>query len=213
MKIGKVLCVALLIAFPVAAAISASSAGTDAPLLTHTQPSIPVDAGQELRVDLDRLKSTVAAQGQEIAAQKAVLQAYAEKKDGSNTAIFAALGVITAAAIAGFFAIRNQNRQAAQERLLKAVELIMQSRSGYQADIRRKNLAVFLDDETREHLKGIREEFSGPEFTDLNLALAQAMSEKASTPQEVLVIWKCVLKDKKFFERIEYLSSEHRTAT
>lgn len=162
---------------------------------------------------MEQVKSTAVAHGQQIAIQKAALDAYARKKEGNNTAIFAAIGVLLAAAIGGIFALRNQNKQAGQERLLKAVELIMESRSGYQADIRRKNLSVFLNDETKRHLERIRDEFSGPEFTDLHLGLAQAMSEKAATPQEVLEIWKCVLKDKKFFDKIDYpIGSRQKTA-
>jgi hypothetical protein len=33
------------------------------------------------------------------------------------------------------------------------------------------------------------------------------MSEKATTPKEVLDIWQRVLKGKKFFERVEYPSA------
>jgi len=185
------------------------AASTSKAPLAATPPSIAVSPVQDLRVELEQLRSTVIKQGQDIADQKGELAAYARRKDGSITTVFTAIATIAAAGIGGFFLLRNQNKQAAQGRLLKAVELIMESRSGYQADIRRKNLSVFLDDATREHLEGIRDEFSGPEFTDLNLALAQAMSEKAETPQEVLNIWKCVLKDKKFFDRIEYRRAEH----
>lgn len=80
----------------------------------------------------------------------------------------------------------------------------MKSRSGYQADIRKQNLDCFLNDTTKGVLKDIKTNFSGPEFTDLHVGLAQAMSEKATTPQEVLEIWKCVLKHKNAFNPIIY---------
>lgn len=80
----------------------------------------------------------------------------------------------------------------------------MESRSGYQAEIRRKNLAVFLDKTTEEHLANIKNEFSGPEFTELHVALAEAMSAHATAPKEVLAIWQSVLEGKKFFGKVEY---------
>ena len=116
-----------------------------------------------------------------------------------------------AALVAGFFALQNQNSQAAQERLLKAVEIIMQSRSGYQADIRKKNLDVFLDEATKKHLENIGTEFSGPEYMDLHIALPAAMADKAGTADEVLSIWRSVLKEKKMFSRIVYPENSQST--
>jgi hypothetical protein len=164
-----------------------------------------IDPNDSLRVELRQLKTIITEQGKQIEFQKGAIDA-SIKKDGSNsnTPLLAALGVVIAATVGGFFAVRNQNKQAAQQRLLKAVEIIMESRSGYQAEIRRRNLLVFLDNDTKEHLEGIKDKFSGPEFTDLHVALAQAMSEKATTPTEVLDIWKCVLKEKKFYDKVEY---------
>lgn len=178
---------------PIAFAISAKSSST-------VSSSSSIDEFRELR-------SLVVAQGQQIAALQATVETYKKKSDNNATSFITAFGVILAAFIGGFFAFKNQNEQAKQGRLLKAVELIMDSRSGYQADIRRKNLNVFLDDETQKHLKTIKDEFAGPEFTDLHVALAQSMSEKASTPEQVLGIWKSVLKGKKLFDKIEYLGS------
>jgi len=173
----------------------------------QTKPSnsesnaLAVDRVEVIRGEIERLKAVVAEQRLHVESQQKIIDVLV-KNSGGNTALFAALGVVFAALIGGFFAVKNQNKQAAQERLLKAVELIMDSRSGYQAEIRRKNLAVFLDTETNTHLANIRDEFSGPEFTELHLALAQAMSEKATVPAEVLDIWKRVLKGKKFFEKV-----------
>lgn len=170
----------------------------------HTpSPTSATQPTDTIRDEVSKLRVIVAEQSSRIEAQQRVIEVLV-KNSGSNTSLWTALGVVIAASIGGFFAVRNQNRQAEQERLLKAVELIMDSRSGYQADIRRQNLLGFLDDATKEHLAKIKEEFSGPEFTDLHLALAQAMSEKATTPKEVLDIWQRVLKGKKFFDKVEY---------
>ncbi|CAN5863257.1 hypothetical protein BH11PSE12_BH11PSE12_05970 [soil metagenome] len=169
--------------------------------ISHGSPTAsPVEV---IRGDIGQLKIAVAEQKVHIESQQRVIDVLV-KSSGSNTSLLTALGVVIAAAIGGFFAVRNQNKQAVQERLLKAVELIMDSRSGYQAEIRRKNLAVFLDAATDAHLANIKEEFSGPEFTDLHVALAQAMSAQATTPAEVLDIWRQVLKGKKFFDKVEY---------
>jgi len=120
------------------------------------------------------------------------------------TAWTTAGAVVLAALVAGVFALRNQNRQAAQERLLKAVEIIMDSRNGYQADVRTKNLSGFLDDETRSHLASIRNSFSGPEYTDVRRALAESMATKAATPAEVLAIWQAALDDNQAVIKVKY---------
>lgn len=165
---------------------------------------------QTLKHEVEQLKTTVAAQAQELAHQKGMTEAYAKKSESSGTAWFTALGVVVAALVAGFFAIRNHNKQAAQERLLKAVELIMESRSGYQADIRKQNLSVFLDEATKNHLTDIKTTFSGPEYTDLHIALAQAMSVKATTAGEVFEIWKAVLKEKNVYGKIQYVKKDEQ---
>jgi len=172
--------------------------------ISSVQTPTTTDSARELRQEIDTLKGTIATQAREIAQQKGALEVMAQRREGSNAGAFTAAGVVLAAAIAGFFALRNQNKQAAQERLLKAVELIMESRSGYQADIRKRNLSVFLDKATKEHLADIKTTFSGPEFTDLHVGLAQAMAAKANTPEEVLLIWKSVLKEKNVLNRIAY---------
>jgi hypothetical protein len=157
-------------------------------------------------VNLLQLQSDMSRQERQIEQQQRALDAI-QKKANFWPAVIAALGGIAAlgaAAVGGFFAFRNQNEQARQERLLKAVELIMASRSGFQAEIRRKNLEVFLGTAVNKHLENIKDEFAGEEFTDLHLALAQAMSEKATTPAQVLEIWRCVLKGKKFFDRVVF---------
>jgi len=160
---------------------------------------------------LEQLKARVDQQQQQISRQQGMIKGNAQKREGKSAAmwttlgvVITALGVVIAALLGGYFAFRNQNAQAEQNRLLKAVELIMESRSGYQADIRSKNLSVFLDDETKKHLENIKTNFSGPEYTDALVDLAEAMSAKAATPIEVLAIWKSVLKEKKFFDQISY---------
>lgn len=180
---------------------------------TSSQTSPPANTAQELREEIEQLKSTVSSQGKQLELQKLAFDLIAQPKQSNNTAMVTAFGIVLAAAIAGFFAIRNQNRQAAQERLLKAVELIMDSRSGYQADIRRQNLDVFLDEPARKHLEDIKEKFSGPEYTDLLLSLAQAMSDKAASPDKVLKIWQSVLKHKNIFHKITYPNMDQHKST
>ena len=180
------------------------------PTPTSELPSPQIKAQTEsvLLSELSRqLKSVIGeveAQRTMLSQQQDDIKHLSQKVQSPSTAILTAGGVVLAAMIAGFFAIRNQNRQAAQERLLKAIELIMDSRSGYQAEIRKQNLSVFLDPPTVEHLKDIKTNFSGPEFTDLHVGLAHAMAEKASSPEEVLRIWKAVLKEKNVFTRVNY---------
>lgn len=174
---------------------------------TAARPSLPVVSSgemQTLAAEVDRLKSVIAEQQKQIYQQQGVLQGLTQKGDGLSTAFLTAAGVILASLLAGFFALRNQNNQAAQGRLLKAVELIMDSRSGYQADIRRQNLAVFLDAATKEHLKDIKTTFAGPEFTDIHLQLAESMAAKAQSPKEALEIWQAVLKDKNVISKVTY---------
>jgi len=163
-----------------------------------------IDGMHELKQEIKELKAIIDSQAKDISEQKGAVATILARKESNNTALYAAIGVVLAALIGGFFTIRNNNKQAKQERLLKAIELIMQSSSGYQADIRKQNLSVFLDDETKNHLDDIKTKFSGPEYTELHVTLAEAMSSKAETPDEVLRIWKTVLKDKKFFDRLAY---------
>ena len=170
-------------------------------------PSVPAVSSAEmnaLTAEVDRLKAIIAEQQKQMSQQQGALQLLAQKGEGANTALLTAAGVILASLVAGFFALRNQNDQAAQGRLLKAVELIMDSRSGYQADIRRQNLSVFLDDTTKEHLKDIKTAFAGPEFTDIHLQLAEAMSSKAQSPKEALEIWQAVLQEKNVINKVKY---------
>ena len=162
------------------------------------------DSLQELKQEIKSLKATITTQTKELAQQKGAIDVVARRQDSGNTAPLTAAGVVVAAIAAGIFALLNQNKQAAQERLLKAIEIIMSSQSGYQAEIRRDNLSVFLDEPTKVHLKTIGTNFSGPEFTDLHVGLAQAMAEKASSPEEVLRIWTAVLKEKKVFMKVDY---------
>jgi hypothetical protein len=200
MLLYKYLCLALLIVLPTTLA-----AQSNTPNAPRNQPSSPVDATQDLKLEIEQLRSQIEEQKTQIDfIQKVAIDACAKKTDGSYSPVFAAIGVVFAAGLGGFFTLRNQNKQAAQERLLKAVELIMGSKSNYQADIRRQNLSVFLDDRTKQALENIKDKFSGTEFTDLLLSLAQAMSEKATTPSEVLRIWKCVLKEKKVYTSVNY---------
>ena len=163
--------------------------------------------------DLAALQARVSAQQQRIDQLQGMIDAIAKKPEGNQTAMFTSLGVVLAAVVGGYFALRNQKHQAEQGRLLKAVEIIMESRSGYQADIRSKNLAVFLDSTTKEHLKTIKETFSGPEYTDLHVQLATAMSAQAKSPAEVLEIWRAVLKEKNVFTKVTYAPVGHASAT
>jgi hypothetical protein len=164
----------------------------------------PSDSLQALKQEIESLKATITTQAREIAEQKGAIDLVTRRQDGSNTAIIAAVGVIVAGLVAGVVALLNQNKQAAQERLLKAIEIIMSSRSGYQAEIRRNNLAVFLDEPTKKHLETIGTNFSGPEHTDLLVGLAEAMAEKAKDPEEVLRIWSTVLASKNVSKNITY---------
>lgn len=182
----------------------------------HAQAQ-PADAtNEQLRQELETLKATVAAQALEMARQKGMIDAAIHKPE-SSTSYLSVLGVVSAAIIAGVFAVvaaviagvvavRNFAKQAEQTRLLKAIEIIMDSRSGYQAAVRRDNLSVFLDDATKNHLQDIGTRFSGPEYTDLLQALAVAMADKATTAEQVLDIWKTALKGKKIFDDIHYKS-------
>jgi len=58
-------------------------------------------------------------------------------------------GVIVGALLAGVLALGSQVYQARQGRLIKAIEIIMSSRSGYQADLRKLKLDMFLGDKAR----------------------------------------------------------------
>ena len=183
-----------------------SSAAPPEPQQAIVQAQAPTapDSVQALKQEVEKVSAMMAVQSREIAEQKGTLAVIAERKESGSNAIWAAAAAIFAAVLTGVVAILNQNRQAKQERLLKAIELIMQSRSGYYADVRTKNLSVFLDDATKEHLKDIKTNFAGLEFTELHVGLADAMAQKAKTPEEVLLIWKTILANKKFFEQIVY---------
>lgn len=172
--------------------------------ISTVQAPTATDLVRDLRQELDTLKATTATQAREIAQQKGALDAIAQRRESSNTNNFTAAAIVLAAAIAAYLAFRNQNKQADQERLLKAVEIVMESRSGHQAAIRMQNLSVFLDAPTKKHFEDIKKAFSGPEFDDLHVALAQAMAAKANTPEEVLLIWKTVLKGKNVFTKVIY---------
>jgi uncharacterized membrane protein YciS (DUF1049 family) len=168
------------------------------------QTPAPTDSAQTVKQQTEPLSATVAAQSQEIAHLKGALEIISQHKESSLPATIAAAAAIVGAVLTGIFAVASRNKQAAQERLLKAIDIIMQSRSGYQADVRRKNLMVFLDKPTQAHLDKIKTEFAGPEHTDLHVALAQGMAEKAETPEQVLEIWKTVLQEKKMFDKVVY---------
>lgn len=121
------------------------------------------------------------------------------------------LVVMLGALTAGGFAIWNQSRVAAQGRLLKVLEIIMSSDSGYQADLRVRRLSGFLDNDTIRLLGDFEKKFGGTEYTDVLISVAQAMSTKAQTPSEVLAIWKSVLKEKRYLAEIEYRTEKHRS--
>lgn len=200
MKKIRLACVALVAASNLSLAMLDPKQPSRSPP-SPTAASIDVGASQQ---DVDSLKKAIGEQSKEIAHLMGEIDLLTKQKQRGNTTLWAALGAVIAAFIAGAIALWNQNKQASQERLLKAVEIIMESRSGYQADNRRMNLEVFLDPTTKEHLKDIKTQFAGPEFTDLHIALAQAMSEKATTPEEVLKIWRAILKEKNVYNKISY---------
>lgn len=188
----------------------AQTASGDASTLPQTQKA---QVGSSPTSDIAALQATVSTQQQRIDRLQGMVDAITKRPESNQTALVTSLAVVIAALAGGFFALRNQKRQAEQGRLLKAVEIIMESRSGYQADIRRKNLAVFLDSTTKKHLENIKDTFSGPEYTDLRVQLATAMSAQAKCPTEVLEIWKAVLKEKNVFTKVEYAPRRSAGAT
>ena len=111
-------------------------------------------------------------------------------QNSSGPSNWMALAVLLAALIAAVVAIYNQSKQAKLQMLLKAVELIMDSRNGYQAKMRMRNLKPFLDDNIKEHLSEDLEHFDGPEYTALRVSFAQSISDKAKDCSEVEAIWK-----------------------
>lgn len=208
-RLELLLAIIVLVALPDHNALAQATSGSASAPAT----SAASQQASGLSQDIDKLKLVVADQQRQIDRQHGMIEAASQRRDGGYTAIYTAIGVVFAAFVGGFFALRNQNLQAEQGRLLKAVELIMESRSGYQADMRAKNLSVFLDAATTEHLKNIKDTFSGPEFTDLHVQLAEAMSAQAKTPEEALSIWKAILREKKVFNRVTYSGTDKPSAT
>jgi len=125
-----------------------------------------------------------------------------------------AAAAIAAASVAAGFAVFNQRaqaklqrqltaEQAVQGRLLTAIELVMQSRNAYEAGIRLENLGPFIPEEVKTHLERMLRpqgidapQFSGPEWTDLRVRMAETMAAKAGSPSEVLQIWRHLLPSK-----------------
>jgi hypothetical protein len=152
------------------------------------------------------LRDTVAKQSSDIKAL--------QEKLGWVPIVLAVLAV-GGALITAIVAVVNQNRQAnaardlrqaqsEQERLLKAIDIIMQSRNGHQAEVRAVTLARFLDPAAKDSFKDIRENFSGNEYADMRVALVSAMSEKVTTPHEVIKIWQDVLGSDSSIGKIVY---------
>jgi hypothetical protein len=162
----------------------------------------------QLSDELAKLRDAVGILDHQLARQQGAIESLS-KKDDSSTGLLALVGAIAAALIAGYASVVNGNKQAAQERLLRAVELIMESKSGYQAELRRQNLAVFLDTATADHLKGIKNNFYGPENAETLTALAIAMSNKVTDPEDVFDIWDRVFKDRKLTEKVRAKASPH----
>ncbi|MBS0344246.1 MAG: hypothetical protein JSS56_27395 [Proteobacteria bacterium] len=147
-------------------------------------------------------------------------------KSKSENAFVTAFAAVIAALLAGCFAIWNQRsqavqqreltakeaeqqrsltaKQAEQERLLKAIELIMQSRNRYEARVRMRNLEPFLTEEVNVHLdrmlnRGFNKDdpgFSGPEWIQLRIRMAETMAAKAENAEQVFAIWKQLLPEK-----------------
>ncbi|CRL47370.1 hypothetical protein [Pseudomonas sp. URMO17WK12:I11] len=170
-------------------------------------------------------------------------QVEALKKKSEETSASAIATMVTApvalivALIAGVFAIigqRNQaelqrdltatqaqherdltTRQAEQERLLKAIELIMQSRNIHEARIRVKNLEPFLTLEVNAHLNDMLEKheddnqsFSTPEWTDIRIKVGETMVAKAKDAEEVLKIWQLILAKKGVLKDVKWPPSD-----
>lgn len=202
--------------------VARTSDAAPAPSAEQPRNAVPASppasqADQDLARQLSDLETTLRSQTTELTTLKGEVDATLRKKDeGPRTAFLAALAAILAALVAGGVAVWNQNQQARQARFLKAIEIVMESRSAHQAWMRIQNLGVFLDEPTRQHLlepPGERERsrelefaqfFAGSEWTDLRLELAKAMSVKASTPQEVLAVWKAALSDKNAINKVHY---------
>lgn len=88
---------------------------------TTAIPALPVVSSvemQTLNAEVNRLKSVIAEQQKQVHQHEGVLQGLTQKGDGVSTAFLTACSVILSSFLAGFFALRNQNNQAAQGRLL-----------------------------------------------------------------------------------------------
>jgi hypothetical protein len=164
-------------------------------------------------VDVAQLQQTVRALTTRAEIAESAVRALNEKQTATYWS--AAAAIVAALLVAGF-AVVNQRAQAAlerqltaeqglQARLLKAIELVMQSRNLYEAEIRLANLKPFIPDDARNQLEAVlkgeavpgKSGFSGPEWTDLRVRMAETMAAKATSPGEVLQIWRYLLPGKR----------------
>lgn len=189
----RLLYVLLVCAFPVKAFCSEDSAPATQ-TASNLQPQLIKKQAREIKelsAKVDKLECKMVV-------EREILETDEKTKLGTVEA------AIICACIAAGVAIFNQHRQAKQNRLLKSIEIIMSSANGYQAGVRADNLDIFLDKSTRKHLEDIKDRFSGEEHTELAVSLAQSMSEKAESPEEVLAIWQSVVKNKHAITHVEY---------
>lgn len=164
-------------------------------------------------VDVAQLQQTVQALSTRAEVAESALRALNEKQTATYWS--AAAAIVAALLVAGF-AVLNQRAQAklqrlltaeqgAQARLLTAIELVMQSRNLYEAEIRLANLKPFIPVDAQTQLEAVlkgagavpgKSGFAGPEFTDLRIRMAETMAAKANSSGEVLQIWRHLLPGK-----------------
>ena len=164
-------------------------------------------------VDVAQLQQTVQALTTRAEVAESALRALNEKQTATY---WSAAAAIAAALLVAGFAVLNQRAQAklqrlltaeqgAQARLLTAIELVMQSRNLYEAQIRLANLKPFIPDCAQTQLEAMlkgagaasgKSGFAGTEFTDLRIRMAETMAAKANSSGEVLQIWRHLLPGK-----------------
>ncbi|MDB5984914.1 MAG: hypothetical protein JWQ69_5929 [Pseudomonas sp.] len=171
-------------------------------------PRKDIEPSFQVPQDISSLTSRIHDLNDEVKALK-------KRSEDTSIAALSALAAIGAALLTGIFAILNQRRQAIQqrlltaqeaeqERLLKAIEIIMQSRNRYEARIRVQNLDPFLTPLVKTHLESMlagrfdkkKPGFSGPEWIQLRIKMAETMAAKAKDADEVYRIWQQLLADK-----------------
>lgn len=159
--------------------------------------SAPAQSVKNLEAQVDHLSKEIQRLSGEISSVRS----------GNYSAMISALGIFAAASIAGYFAFKNQREQTARQSSLKAIELIISSRSGYEAKRRFGVLSQFVEPTLRSHLEEKVETLSSSETASIYIALAKAASDKVTTAQEVVDVWKKVMKKWEFFGEIDHLAN------